>query len=223
MSRDFTGASNSYMNGGQLPDIRTNFTIACWFRPDTVTGSPRLLSRWASGSNQRYLLQLSSSKLLLAILGQDLGGQTVAGATTLTTGSWFHAAGTYEPSTALRVYLNGTQDGVLTTSVKPALAAGVAQRTLGIGDETANNTSLFDGRIAEVGIWSATLSAAEIAALAKGVSPTLVRPGALANYWPIWGVAFPEIDLTGTVNATTPGTVALADHAPVGCPFPVAA
>lgn len=222
MARDCSGASNSWLSGGTVPDLRSNLTVACWFQPDTVTGGPRLLSRWGASTNQRFLMQLSSSKLLWAILGSDSVGQTIAGATTLTTGGWYHCAGTFEPSTALRVWLNGAQDGALTSSVKSALAAGTPQRVLGIGNESIADSSRFDGRMAEVGIWEATLSAAEIDSLAKGVSPLKIRPGALRNYWPVYGQAFPEVDLTGTVNATTPGTVALANHAPVGCPFPVA-
>lgn len=41
------------------------------------------------------------------------------------------------------------------------------------------------GDIAEVGVWDIDLTAAEVASLAKGVSPALVRPQSLVTYLPL--------------------------------------
>ena len=46
-------------------------------------------------------------------------------------------------------------------------------------------TGFDDGTIAECAVWSAALSAADFAMLARGVCPLLVRPDALLLYWPL--------------------------------------
>ena len=42
-----------------------------------------------------------------------------------------------------------------------------------------------DARIAECGIWNAALTAAEIASLAKGMTPDKIRPQSLVFYAPL--------------------------------------
>ena len=49
----------------------------------------------------------------------------------------------------------------------------------------ATKQNYCDGSLAEAAIWNAALSDAEVAALATGVSPLLVRPGSLVFYAPL--------------------------------------
>ena len=73
----------------------------------------------------------------------------------------------------------------------------------------------MSGRIAEVALWDVALSAAEVAALASGVTPLHMRPGNLVAYWPVWGLHSPEIDLTSNGNNMTVTGPVKAGHAPV--------
>lgn len=41
----------------------------------------------------------------------------------------------------------------------------------------------MEGDISEVGYWNVALTDADVAVLAKGVSPLLVRPEGLVAYW----------------------------------------
>lgn len=45
--------------------------------------------------------------------------------------------------------------------------------------------TLYDGLIAEVGIWNAALTPAEVASLAKGMTCDKIRPQNLAFYAPL--------------------------------------
>ena len=91
---------------------------------------------------------------------------------------------------------------------------------IGSAAQFAGAARFFNGRIAEVGLWRAVLSADEILSASQGVSPSRIRPGALIGYWPIWGVASPEPDLSDLGNhGTVTGTAPAADHAPVGRPY----
>ena len=69
-----------------------------------------------------------------------------------------------------------------------------------VGGRVNNSTtrqSFFDGDIADIAIWTVVLTADEIKAYEAGVSPTLIRPGKLLRYMPLWGTA-EEGELTGT-------------------------
>ena len=50
---------------------------------------------------------------------------------------------------------------------------------------TSGNQNFFNGLLAEVGIWNAALSPAEIASLAKGVTCDKIRPQNLVFYAPL--------------------------------------
>ena len=72
----------------------------------------------------------------------------------------------------------------------------------------AGTANFDDGTIAEVTLWAeVALTAGEISALAQGVSPNLIRPIGRLLQWPMWGVASPEPDISGTSNnGTVTGT-----------------
>jgi len=72
----------------------------------------------------------------------------------------------------------------------------------------------FDGRIAEVTVWSVALTDAEIAALGKGAHPYTVRPANIVGYWPLW-TSNSGVDLSGGGNHMTATGTTVADHAPV--------
>jgi hypothetical protein len=46
-------------------------------------------------------------------------------------------------------------------------------------------TNYLNGSLAEVGIWNAALTAAEVLSLARGMSPSLIRPQSLTIYAPL--------------------------------------
>jgi hypothetical protein len=51
--------------------------------------------------------------------------------------------------------------------------------------------------MAEVGIWNAALTDAEVAILALGYSPDQVRPASLVEYWKLIGRNSPETGIKG--------------------------
>jgi len=73
--------------------------------------------------------------------------------------------------------------------------AGTVSGNLKIGGRTFAGSYYWTGRLCEIAFWTAVLTAAEIRALAGGVSPKVIRPLALKAYWPLWGTVLPEVDL----------------------------
>ena len=74
------------------------------------------------------------------------------------TGSWQHVALTYD-GTALRVYLNGTQQGA---TANAALASQSGALQLGAYIFNSANVDYLAGNLDEVRVYNRALSAAEI-------------------------------------------------------------
>ena len=69
--------------------------------------------------------------------------------------------------------------------------------------------AFLDGRLAEVGIWNAALTAAEIASLAKGMTCDKIRPQNLVFYAPL----VRDInDQKGGLTITNNNGAAVANH-----------
>jgi hypothetical protein len=68
---------------------------------------------------------------------------------------------------------------------------------------------LFNGLMADIGIWNVGLTAAEIASLAKGMACDKVRPQSLVFYAPL---ARDLIDVRGGRTITNNNTATVANH-----------
>ena len=223
MARDLPGTTSDYLYVGDVAAIDitgTALTVAAWVLLDANTNRTVAAKYDQTGAGNQYLLYIDGSSNLTMIVSDSGGDDTAAGATGVSTGVWHHAAGVKNGTGAgaLKAYLDGAQDASVTSDRSIQGTASV----LHIG-RYSNAAAPFDGAIAEVGIWDAALSAAEIAALARGVSPLHIRRPSLRGYWPLFGAAYPEADLGGSANgAAQVGTVAARAHAPVGRLFPQA-
>ena len=92
--------------------------------------------------------------------------------------------------------------------------AGTGQFNIGGLDGTAN----FQGIVAEVAVWNSLLTSAQMTALQSicpvGVGARRVSLPKPSGYFPLWGAASPEPELSGNkLNGTLTGT-AQANHAP---------
>jgi hypothetical protein len=220
MARDFTGSGGGNLSIGDVAAIDitgTALSIHAWIQPDVNNVAQGIVSKWdGAGANTQYLLFMETTGKLKAFVTDGAATDTAVGATTVSTGGVWHPVGLRKNGTgalALAAFLDGVADGTLTSNVVIQNSTG----NLEIGRTNANNANRFDGRIAEVGIWDVALSDAEFGALAKGASPLRFRRDHLKGYWPLFGVAYPEADLSGNVNNPTQvGTVNAANHSPVG-------
>jgi hypothetical protein len=80
------------------------------------------------------------------------------------------------------MYLNGSQPGSYASPVN-GVAPVTSETSDGIclGNRASDSARGLNGRLADAAIWSAVLSADEIASLAKGFAPRRVRPQALVH------------------------------------------
>jgi len=220
MARNFSGSTaNSILVGDVAPiDITgTALTISFWMRPASVTGVQFLVCKWDGEGVLpfQYTTHLSGTSFLFGI-SDGAGAQDGAGgATAIVNNTWQHVGGVKNGTGAgaIVAYVNGSAGTPATSN----LSIGNTAANLRLGTDTDATTSSYTGRLAEVAIWNVALSAGEMAGLAKGASPLMFRRSNLKMYLPLFGVASPEPDLSGNgASGTVVGTVAAADHAPVG-------
>jgi len=208
MAYEFNG-TNQRLNTTSTPVAAAPLTLACWFRADDVTTNRCLFELATSVGVEGFRLIAAG-----AIAGDPIfadyvvptsgtNAQSTAG---YTANTFHHAAATFPNNTTVTVYLDGGNSATST-----GLALNPAPTRINIGARfAASSAGLFmDGRIAEVGIWNAALTTAEIASLAKGMTCDKVRPQSLVFYAPL---VRDLIDQKGGLTITNNNGATVANH-----------
>ena len=182
---------DDYVTFGQAPGLNAQtFTIETWFRRTgsgiaTATGSNGigaaipLVTKGlgevdGSASDMNFFLGINTAGNVIAADYEEGAGQTspglnhpVSGTTPIVTGTWYHAAATFD-GTTLRVYLNGVPEGTLVVgaarlpqsgSVQHAALATALNSTGGVG---VQNLGFFQGALDEARIWNVARSHCDI-------------------------------------------------------------
>lgn len=209
MARAFVAASSQQLFNATTPVSGVPLTMACWFR--TTTGAWKSLIELvnsAGGSTGEFQLGLTATgttiganRVVAEVNGGTGGTSAVSSISHSQANVWEHAAAVFISATSRAAYLNGGNKGTATLSATPS-----GLNELFVGNDIFND--YMDGAIADAAIWAAALDDYEIAALALGVSPLLIRPSALVAYWPLGGWTSPEIDLIGRRELTITGATA---------------
>ena len=184
MAREFNGSSSNYLNVGAAPVTDVPMTLACWAYPHNASTFGVLMSIGDANGNSEVLLGLAGNLAgdqAYVHSRNSAGSSASAYGGTYTTNSWQHVCGVLRTATDREVYLDGASKATNTLS---SVLSGLDQFRIGFRAMLGAN-SPFDGYVAEAGVWDTDLSVAEIAALAKGVAPSLIRPSNLVGYWPI--------------------------------------
>ena len=123
-------------------------------------------------------------------------------------------AGRWHSVAAVALTLNSTQlyvDGALVASGSGSGLVAMTLTQTGVGArlrDPGNPTDFMAGVIEQAALWSAVLSAGQIEALHAGGMPTMMRPAALAAYWPLRGLGCdrPEVDIVRNTPLAVVGT-----------------
>lgn len=209
----FVPASSQFLTVASTPITAYPFSLSAWGYPDALGINQTLASICISiNTTDRWELIVTTGNVLR--FGSRSSSVTVnADATgTVSVNTWFHALAVGTSATSRTIYRDGGNSGTNTTSNTP----GGTMNQWNIGRRGGStSTTFWSGRLAEVALWNAALSADEALALARGVLPWRIRPLSLVGYWPVWGFQSPEIDLTSSARSMTVTGATLANHAPV--------
>lgn len=239
-SRDFVRSSSQYgtlpagtING--LLNGSAGITIATWYYPATVSGSvdaDDFIGAWhAAGTvaiNLRSATAGSSTQGVVSGGFRRQSGDVFSGRNGNVTnpvvlGVWNHIAITVSFGNYPQIWQGGTNNngttvssatsgGTFTTSTLAASKDAIGGLTKTTDGTPFNTNRLTNGQLAEFGIWSVELTSAEIASLAAGASPVLIRPQSLVFYAPL-GQSSPEPQLFGA-------SIALSNSPAVGTSHP---
>lgn len=210
MAYAFTRSSSQYLSAGAAAQ-GVPMTLSAWFYAATLPGSMCILSVGQANATHRHRMSVNVSGAFSVQSSGFSTGTTAANGTSSTAngavsaGQWYHGAATVE--TANRVaYLNGTAATANTTSLGSFNTFSYTH----VGSQFSTTlVDYLDGRVGEVGIWSAVLTADEIASLAKGFACNKVRPQSLVFYAPL---VRNLVDVRGGLAITNNNTATVSDN-----------
>jgi hypothetical protein len=205
MSRVLSGTGQYLTTSGAVLTAAP-LTMACWgIHGATGVLDYAMMLGVSGATNNRFVLGVNASDQVFMESAAASASSAVTTATVPTSG-WQHFAGVTASATSRFAYLNGTPGSVQTTSRVPS---GINMLRVGAGGTAS---SLWTGTIAHCAVWNVALTDAEIAALAAGLSPLAMRPGALVAYWPYMGRDTADIDIVGRFDLTNTSTTSGADE-----------
>lgn len=72
--------------------FKSDFTIECWIRLNSTTGTQTIAGQWGGAGTRSWLLQLTSTSLSLACSTTGTNVIIVSGTTSFSTNTWYHIA-----------------------------------------------------------------------------------------------------------------------------------
>ena len=174
----FPGATNSYIELGDPAELRITgaMTLAAWVRIDSYESNGRIIAR--IGSQRSYSLNVENESnghvgaFQVAASGSDLRIANTADRIDFGPDEWFHIAGTFEPSVAIKIYINGKLDNTLTDNIPDTQFIA---NTVRIG-RSGTTWGEFPGSIDEVRVYDRALSADDIYELGTTLIATSPDP-----------------------------------------------
>lgn len=211
MARTFSITTDALVKTQTSAALPALTTLSLWVKP----------AAWADGDFFHYLVVCAGSGL--TALFHDLTNIKFSAPTgsfvsfprsDMANGVWHHLLATCDNSTGTStIWLNGVQK-----HTRSDLGTQVANITSYVIGNRADQTWVAGADLAEYGRWNRLLSDVEIAALAKGFSPTCIGDG-LVDYVPIWGNGTSEFSVIDHSNYAVQGT-SKTRHAPQVYPAP---
>lgn len=211
MAINFAGGTKYLSVSGTPPVTAPPFTAGLWFKAPNITAAHPLFYIGNSVSTSDFFAIAAQGTLA----GDPVSIRTHSGgaldqcntSTGFSANTWHHACGVWASTTSRFAYLDA--GGVVETTA-PKAPSG--PDLMGIGATLDASPNFGEAIIAEVGLWDVALTAADVAMLAKGVSPLLVRPDALVAYWPLLRNSDPSVDRVGGYSMAWTGGPTEAEH-----------
>lgn len=191
MAYDFDGIDDYVQTVGPAlyaPPI----TLSCWFNVDVVPTAARCLCALSettvggaggTTANHSVMLLATSNNFVTARASVNNGNNSSTTTNQWTAGTWSHALGLFATSSNRIPCLDGVI-GTNSAGTRAAINLDCVLVGRNSGGTYSGNLPL-NGKVAEVAVWTATLTESEIVALSKGAKPTSIRPTDLAFYLPL--------------------------------------
>lgn len=209
-SSQYLGTSVSPFSGVNEP-----ITLACWLRTTNLNQEGALvgISNSSLSTGAAYILRFDNGPPNGTIIATKYNGTAASNRSTnpnvATVNTWNHAAAVFVSDSSKTAYINSVGVTDNTTSLSDT---NQTFNSVSIGVQRGGGSLLsryFNGEIAEVGIWSAALSADEIASLSKGFACDRIRPQSLVFYAPL---VRNLMDARGGLTITNTNSATVSTH-----------
>ena len=203
MAYEFNG-TNQYLSTASSPVLNVPITLAFWARTSASANNAAVAIGESGGGTHRQQIQFYTGLISAATVG-SAGASFANSSVNPSSNQWGHAVGVFSAANNRLIYFNGANTGNNTVSNSTNNVNAIY-----IGARNSNGFGLyFNGDIAEVGVWNAALTPAEIASLAKGMTPDKIRPQSLVFYAPL---VRDLIDQKGGLAITNNSAATVANH-----------
>lgn len=188
MSIQLNGSSQNLSTGAfsDLPSNATPVTFAIWANLDTLTPAQQVLIGVGTETSTTWsyieLMVLSSGAARLRLRNSGGTVRDATTANTITAGGWHHFCGVCASATDRRAYLDGDTANKGSNTTSDTISSTPNRLKIGKRPNSASN-DWTDGAVAVAAYWKTALSESDIALLASGVHPLLVRPESLGEVW----------------------------------------
>ncbi len=168
-SRDFDG-TNDDITVSDPANFPTGAQTWCaWMKTDTLTGDPRnILGKNVDGGQASGRIRVNNVNNKLQAYFSTNGSTLFSVSSSnnsIDLNTWQHVAVEFSPSTHLKLYIDGIEDGSNTTSIPATIFDSTAPFCIGSLD---NTQQYWNGHIADARIYDTNIGATQIANLAAG-------------------------------------------------------
>lgn len=168
---DFTTIQFSEVLDTALLDITGGFTLASWVKKNGVPTSNNVgvISKWLGAGNQRsydMFIETGTGNLGMAVStdGTFQAGNVLTSSTSVTNNVYRFCCAVYDPSTAFRLYVDGSQVASDLTAIPASIFSGSANLWIGMTFAAATQNGL-GGTEDEALVYSKVLTPTEISDL----------------------------------------------------------
>jgi hypothetical protein len=113
------------VNDFDLYNSATEGSFSCWVRPDGVSGSKYIATKYdTSAGDREFQLYINSANVIWNVQHDKNNydsNHSVTGSTTLVADRWYHLCGTFSTTNGQKIYVDGVLDGTANTAITDAL------------------------------------------------------------------------------------------------------
>ena len=151
----------------------SNLSIAGWFKlsSSNMGGSTgTLIAKGDNGGNRVWTVFYSAGNGVRFALSDDGSAfnDEVTSSGAITDTNWHHFVATYEPSTAIKIYIDGVLEGTNSSGISSSLRDTNDDLRMGTNSDTAVD---FSGNLRDMRIYDYTKSAEQVASLYSNTCP----------------------------------------------------
>jgi len=190
-SFDFDGVGDVIDCGNPAElQITGALTISLWVKSTDATDYV-LVQKDGIGSNRNYALwgnEWGASTFIFWGVWNGVTGTSLSSTISINDGDWHHVVAVYEPSTALRIYIDGVLDAENTTSIPVSINNTASPFEIGRG--SVGYGYYMDGLINNMAVWNSVLSAANVTTIYNNGRPADLTDLSPVAWWKLGNEAF---------------------------------